>query len=129
MRKTPRSEDHGASRLESEVSFDPEQDPGADGLVERTINDCVAAGFIEDPGHVAASEILTLSHAYPRQTNTRKQDVEVIMDYLSDFDIKSFGRMAEWEYYNMCDIIPRARDVAKEIDTAPLRHAAMKVSA
>ena len=66
--------------------------------------------------HIVTTQVLDIPYAYPRQTPNRVENVRLIHDYLKQHDIHPVGRFAEWEYYNMHDIIPRTRDLALQLE-------------
>lgn len=107
----------GYVSLQVEVSYvgTPEQDD--DTLTERVLADLYKIGFIRAGDPVVATQVLDIPFAYPRQSPDRAAHVERIRRYLADFDVYLCGRNAEWEYYNMHDVIPRSRDLAEQLQT------------
>jgi UDP-galactopyranose mutase len=106
----------GYSSVIAEVSYVDEPPMSEAALIERVQADLTAMNVLRPEDHIVGSRILYLPHAYPRQTPDRLDNVRLIRDCLEKFDIYSFGRFGEWEYYNMHDIIPNARDFADELE-------------
>lgn len=106
----------GRSSVIAEISYDGEPPMSEEALVERVQADLLKMEVLRPDDNIMGSRVLYLPYAYPRQTPDRLQNVNTIREYLKQFDIYSFGRFGEWEYYNMHDIIPNARDFAAELE-------------
>ncbi|MGB0389823.1 MAG: hypothetical protein ACPGWR_33800, partial [Ardenticatenaceae bacterium] len=78
--------------------------------------DLIISNFLNPNDKIIASRVLDIPYAYPRQTPDRIENVRLILAYLNQLDIYPIGRSAEWEYYNMHDIIPRTRDLAARLE-------------
>ena len=85
-------------------------------VIECVQSDLIKCKFLRSNDNIVASRILDIPYAYPRQTPNRVENVRKIISYLNQLDIYPIGRFAEWEYYNMHDIIPRARDLAAQLE-------------
>ena len=105
----------GYSSLLAEVSY-VDQPLDEQYVIECVQNDLIKCNFLRSDDNVVASRILDIPYAYPRQTPNRIENVRRIHTYLNQFDIYPIGRFAEWEYYNMHDIIPRSRDLATQLE-------------
>jgi protoporphyrinogen oxidase len=106
----------GYSSVVAEVSYIDQPPMDDEALIERVRADLVTTGILRPGDTIVASRVLDLPHAYPRQTPNRLENVRLVRSYLEESDIYSFGRFGEWEYYNMHDIIPNARDLAAQLE-------------
>lgn len=106
----------GYTSLVAEVTYIDEPPFDDDALKERVRQDLIAMNLLREDDNIVANEILPLPMAYPKPTPDRIDTVQLIRDYLASQDIYLLGRFGEWEYVNMHDIIPRARDLALQLD-------------
>jgi UDP-galactopyranose mutase len=106
----------GYTSLVAEVTYIDQPPLDDEALKQRVHDDLIAMHLLNDDDIVVANEILPLPMAYPKPTPDRIDTVQRIRDYLETQDIYLLGRFGEWEYVNMHDIIPRARDLALKLD-------------
>lgn len=105
----------GYSTILAEVSYSDEP-LDEEYVMDRVHEDLIKCNFLHAQDHVVTTRVLDIPYAYPRQTPNRVEHVRLIHDYLKQHDIYPIGRSAEWEYYNMHDIIPRTRDLATQLE-------------
>lgn len=106
----------GYATLQAEVSYLGRPPLDDEALITRVHTDLRIGGFLRPSDHIVASQVLTIPYAYPLQSPDRLDNMRKIQAYLEQHDIYTFGRFGEWEYYNMHDIIPRARDLAGRLE-------------
>ena len=105
----------GVSSLVVEVTYINEPPMSDEDLLERIRQDLIKMKLLTESDTLIASEMLHMKMAYPMPTPDRIETVEAIRAYLETQDIYLLGRFGEWEYINMHDVIPRARDLAKRL--------------
>lgn len=118
----------GYVSLQAEVSHVGQPAEDDETLTEQVLADLIKIGFVRPDDPVVATDVLDIAYAYPRQTPERAEHVDTIRHYLAEFDVFLSGRNAEWEYYNMHDVIPQTRDLAKRLQKSYPDNNAVPVS-
>ncbi len=92
----------GGFGLTCEITYSEHKPLPAEGdeLVRRCIDDCRRVGIIRPDDPVWTTAQVDMPFAYVVYDHARKQNVELIRDWLSSQDIVLAGRYSEWEYYN-----------------------------
>lgn len=107
----------GVSSLVVEVTYKDEPPMDDTALLARIRQDLIEMKLLTDDDEILGQQMLHLPMAYPMPSPDRISTVETIREYLATQDIHLLGRFGEWEYVNMHDIIPRARDLAGRLDS------------
>lgn len=115
---SPQMAPQGYSTILAEVSYVDQLTVSPENLVEEVRDNLITMNILQPDDDIVAHDLLPIPYAYPRQTPNRQAHVQEIQAYLQRVGIISFGRNGEWEYYNMHDIVPRARDLAQQLDGA-----------
>lgn len=106
----------GRSALVVEITYIDEPPMEDSALLQRVIHDLIDMQLLRKDDVILGMEMLHLPIAYPMPTPDRIDNVEKIRQYLESDDIYLLGRFGEWEYVNMHDIIPRARDLSVRLE-------------
>lgn len=106
----------GVTSLVVEVTYldNPPMDDEA--LLAKIREDLIGMKLLTEDDEILGQQMLHLPMAYPVPAPDRISTVETIREYLASQDIYLLGRFGEWEYVNMHDIIPRARDLAERLE-------------
>lgn len=107
----------GYTSMVAEITYVNEPPMDDDALIERVIHDLIDMHLLRDDDEIVGKQILDLPLGYPMPSPDRIDNVKTIRSFLESKDIYTLGRYGEWEYINMHDIIPRARDLANRLET------------
>lgn len=69
-------------------------------LIERCIADCIRVGMFTREDPIWAALEVDMPCAYVVYDHERARNVELLRDWLTDYDIVLAGRYSEWQYYN-----------------------------
>lgn len=101
-----------------EIGFGKDQEIGdTDSLLERTLNDLIAAGIITDKQHLVAHNMVVMNPAYVHITQRSEADKREQMRRLAEHNIYSIGRYGEWKYCSLEDNMYDAFMLSKQIDS------------
>ena len=92
----------GGFALTCEITYAPDKPLPCDGeaLIDRCIADCIDVGLIRPEDRIIARNQIDMPYAYVIYDHARRQNVDVIRDWLQTQDVILAGRYSEWEYYN-----------------------------
>lgn len=92
----------GGFGLTCEITYSPDKPLPAEGaaLIDRCIADCIEVGMLRQEDRILVRNQVDMPYAYVVYDHARKNNVEMIRDWLDDHDIVLAGRYSEWEYYN-----------------------------
>ncbi|MCK4421828.1 FAD-dependent oxidoreductase [candidate division WOR-3 bacterium] len=102
----------GHSSLWVEISYSGEKPDKK--VIERTIDQLSSLGFFEK-GSVDHILPVYIPYAYPVYTMRRENDLKVIKDYLSHYNIRLAGRFGGWKYTYMEESILEGKRIAEEL--------------
>jgi len=107
----------GGFGLTCEITYSPHKPLPCDGqdLINRCIEDCIRVGIFNREDPVWAATQVDLPYAYVIYDHHRRENVELIRDWLSQSDILLSGRYSEWEYYNSDHAFLAGKRVADEV--------------
>ena len=88
----------GTSSVQAEVSYDSNNPPDKDALLEKVKADLVEVGVLGKKETMLAEDVLLLPYGYVIYDKHREGAVSTIYEYLRMFDIIPCGRYGEWEY-------------------------------
>jgi protoporphyrinogen oxidase/glycosyltransferase involved in cell wall biosynthesis len=99
---SPQCNPPGGFGLTCEITYSPSKPLPCEGeaLIDRCIADCIAVGMLRADDVVLARNQVDMPYAYVVYDHARKQNVEIIRQWLLEHDILLAGRYSEWEYYN-----------------------------
>jgi UDP-galactopyranose mutase len=97
---SPYNAPEGCSCFIAEISYTGEKPLERAGLEDRVIRDLCKAGLMEPGDKVLSANVVWMPYAYVVYEPGRKARVDALKSWLYDNQIYSFGRFAEWEYYN-----------------------------
>ena len=85
-----------------EITYSPHKPLPCDGeaLIQRCIDDCVKVGIINESDRVIVANQVDMPYAYVVYDHDRQRNVDLIRDWLEQYNILLSGRYSEWEYYN-----------------------------
>jgi UDP-galactopyranose mutase len=92
----------GGFGLTCEITYSASKPLPCEGeaLIDRCIEDCIEVGILRSDDVVLARNQVDMPYAYVVYDHARKQNVEIIREWLLEYDILLAGRYSEWEYYN-----------------------------
>jgi protoporphyrinogen oxidase len=85
-------------------------------ILELVKQDLEKEGFVKKKDVVNAS-VIKAKYAYVIYDLDHKKNQKIVLDYLNKIGLKTVGRFAEFEYYNMDKVIERAEKLAQEINS------------
>lgn len=115
---SPHCNPPGGFGLTCEITYHPDYKPlpveGED-LIEMCIRDCQRVGLFRPKDPIWARAQVDMPYAYVVYDHERKRNVNVIREWLSQFDIHLAGRYSEWEYYNSDHAFLSGKKAAKAV--------------
>ena len=114
---SPHCNPPGGFGLTCEITYSDAKPLPCEGeaLIQRCIDDCRSVGFFRDDDPIWAANQVDLPIAYVVYDHERKQNVEIIRQWLSGQGIVLAGRYAEWEYYNSDHAFIAGRKAAEDV--------------
>lgn len=112
---TPTMAPSGHHSLVAEISFRPDDDPGAEASLEQTIAGLVRSGFLRDPADVVTSQVVDIPLAYVVFDKQRREVLPGLMRWFVERGIVPMGRYGTWDYLAMEDSLRHGREVARWI--------------
>lgn len=88
------------------------------GILKKTIIDLIVAKIISIPSQIVTANVKDIKYGYVIYDHRRKENVNLIKNYLSKVNIITAGRYGSWEYQWMDDAIldgKKAIEKAKKI--------------
>ncbi len=113
---SPEIAPEGVSSLVVEVTYKDQPPMDDEALLKQIRTDLIDMKILTEDDEIIGQRMLHLPMAYPMPSPDRIPTVNTIRDYLREQGIHLLGRFGEWEYVNMHDIIPRARDLAERLE-------------
>ena len=92
----------GGFGLTCEITYSDAKPLPADGdeLIRRCIDDCIRVGMFTADDPIICANQVDMPVAYVVYDHDRAANVNLIRDWVSQYDIILAGRYSEWEYYN-----------------------------
>jgi UDP-galactopyranose mutase len=114
---SPHCNPRGGFGLTCEITYSPDKPLPCDGedLIDRCIADCIKVGLLRDSDEILARNQIDMPYAYVVYDHARKQNVELVREWLLERDILLAGRYSEWEYYNSDHAFIAGRKVAETV--------------
>lgn len=99
---SPHCNPPGGFGLTCEITYSPDKPLPCEGeaLIERCIADCIKVGLVRPSDAIVARSLVDMPYAYVVYDHVRKQNVELVREWLLERNILLAGRYSEWEYYN-----------------------------
>lgn len=113
--------------LTCEISYTEDQPLPVEGdaLIQRCIDDCIRVGLFNAEDKVITANQTDIPCAYVIYDHQRQQNVDLIRNWLIQYDITLSGRYSEWEYYNSDHAFLAGKKAAEKlIAQAPKRDTA-----
>ncbi|MET0534534.1 MAG: FAD-dependent oxidoreductase [Steroidobacter sp.] len=103
--------------LTCEITYSPDKPLPADGeaLIDLCIADCIEVGLLHESDRILARNQVDMPYAYVVYDHVRKQNVELVREWLLERDILLAGRYSEWEYYNSDHAFIAGRKIAETV--------------
>lgn len=102
--------------IQAEVSFSAYKPEPVAGLTERVLSCIQNMGIVHASDQVVASNVTTLTRAYPIYTHDWVSVRQALLSYYQSHGVFCVGRFGEWSYINSDDAVLRGKEVAKTID-------------
>jgi UDP-galactopyranose mutase len=85
-----------------EISYSPSKPLPCEGdaLIARCIDDCIKVGMLRSDDVILAANEVDMPYAYVLYDHARAANVELVRQWLAQYDVHLAGRYSEWEYYN-----------------------------
>jgi protoporphyrinogen oxidase/glycosyltransferase involved in cell wall biosynthesis len=117
---SPHCNPPGCFGLTCEITYSPNKPLPceADALIDRCIKDCIKVGLLRESDRILVRNQIDMPHAYVVYDHVRKQNVELIRNWLLKRDILLAGRYSEWEYYNSDHAFIAGKKVAEAVRRA-----------
>ncbi|HFZ8995166.1 TPA: NAD(P)-binding protein [Citrobacter freundii] len=114
----------GCCGLTCEISYSPDKPLPADGqaLIDRCIQECIDAGIFSASDKIITTNQIDIPYAYVIYDHQRKENVERIRTWLSQYGITLAGRYSEWEYYNSDHAFIAGKVAVEKVKQAARRH-------
>ena len=87
-------------------------------LIDLCIRDCVRVGLLREDDVVLARNEIDMPYAYVVYDHARKENFQVVHDWLESHDVLLAGRYSEWEYYNSDHAFLAGRKAADRVHAA-----------
>jgi len=113
----------GSSSMCVEVAYQGSLDMPEQILVEQTISNLTAMGFLRPEDEILVKKAVRTSPAYVIYDYARDTNVEMILNYLRAHRIFSTGRYGNWEYSAMEDAVLAGKKMAETINYGGLETA------
>jgi protoporphyrinogen oxidase len=84
-------------------------------LIQQSISDLIDIGYILSKDDVVVSNVEDMDYAYVTYDKARRNNVELVQEYLKRVGIDSTGRYGAWEYSTMETAILQGKQVAEKI--------------
>jgi protoporphyrinogen oxidase len=84
-------------------------------LIQRCIDDCVKVGMITSSDRVIVANQVDMPYAYVVYDHDRQRNVDLIRNWLEQYNILLSGRYSEWEYYNSDHAFLAGKKVAESV--------------
>lgn len=99
---SPHCNAEGGFGFTCEITYSPHKPLPCDGeaLIQRCIDDCVKVGIINASDRVVVANQVDMPYAYVVYDHDRQRNVDLIRNWLLQYNILLSGRYSEWEYYN-----------------------------
>lgn len=100
-----------------EITYSPHKPLPCDGeaLIQRCIDDCVKVGIINESDRVLVANQVDMPYAYVVYDHDRQRNVDLIRNWLEQYNILLSGRYSEWEYYNSDHAFLAGKKVAEAV--------------
>jgi protoporphyrinogen oxidase len=98
-----------------EIASDPDEHIDREEIRNRSIEDLVNVGILEQDDEVVVTQYLPLPCAYVVYDHARPAAVKLIRGFLERQDIYSVGRYGEWKYSAMENALLDGKSVAERI--------------
>jgi protoporphyrinogen oxidase len=99
---SPHCNPPGGFGLTCEITYAPTKPLPCEGeeLIDLCISDCIRVGLLRPDDRVEVRNQVDMPYAYVVYDHSRRENVELIRDWLEPHGIILAGRYAQWEYYN-----------------------------
>lgn len=117
---SPHCNPPGGFGLTCEITYAPSKPLPCEGeaLIDLCIRDCVRVGLLRDDDVVLARNEIDMPYAYVVYDHARKENFQVVHDWLESHDVVLAGRYSEWEYYNSDHAFLAGRKAADRVHAA-----------
>jgi UDP-galactopyranose mutase len=99
---SPHCNPPGGFGLTCEITYAPSKPLPCEGeaLIDLCIADCVRVGMLRAEDAVVARNQVDMPYAYVVYDHARRNNFELVRDWLEQHDVILAGRYSEWQYYN-----------------------------
>ena len=99
---SPECNPEGGFGITCEITYCQDQPLPVEGeaLIARCVEDCIKVGIIRSDDVIITANEVDMPYAYVVYDHARKENVNLIRQWLLTQDIYLSGRYSEWEYYN-----------------------------
>jgi UDP-galactopyranose mutase len=105
----------GTTPIQAEVSYDKNNPPDADELVNTVHQDLVRTGILTPEDRITFKDVLYQKYGYVIYDHNRKEAVIRILEYLNSMQIFPCGRYGAWEYLWSDDAVLSGKDTAEKV--------------
>ena len=103
----------GTSSVAVEISYRGE--PPLEGLTDRVVADLKKAKILKEDDRVLFTDIVDIKYGYVIYDQHRTEAVEIIHNYLKQYNFYPCGRYGEWAYFWSDDAILSGKKAAEEL--------------
>ena len=103
------------SSICSEYSYLEKREISDEELSERTIEDLIKMGIIKKRGEIIFKKVVDIPHAYVIYDFNRRENLNLIKDYLKKNNVHSIGRFGSWEHYSMENCILDSQKTSEKL--------------
>ncbi len=114
---TPAMAPSGHHSLVAEISFRPDQDPGARASLDQSISALQRSGFLKSPDDIVESTVVDIPLAYVVFDRRRREILPELSRWYVERGVVPMGRYGTWDYLAMEDSLRHGREVAAWIKT------------
>jgi protoporphyrinogen oxidase len=110
---TPAMAPAGHHALVAEISYRPDDDPGRDASLERTLDGLHRCGLLANRDAVTHARVVDIPHAYVVFDRARRELLPKLLAWYVERGVIPMGRYGTWDYLAMEDSLVHGRQVAQ----------------
>jgi len=103
------------SSITAEIAYSDYKPIDKKKIADKVIKDLLKAKIIKIKDKIELIDVRDIKYGYPIYDHDRKKNMEVIENYLKNFDIYLAGRYGRWEYQWMHDAILDGKRAARGV--------------
>ena len=105
----------GTSSIQAEISYDREDAPGEEELVDSVLRDLVRVGILQPTDEPSFKDVMYQKYGYVIYDHARADAVKTIHSFLNDISIFPCGRYGAWEYLWSDEAVLSGKNTVEEV--------------